>query len=251
MALRDGRISLIEFYSRRVRRLLPAATLVLLATLCGTLLFLSKARWEEAANQILASALYVQNWRLASIAVSYLDADSLPSPVQHYWSLSIEEQSYIVWPILVTGAIWLSRRRGLPLRRSLIGALSLVFVGSLTASIVLTEMDPAQAYFVTQTRIWELALGGLLALTEHRFRLGAFARRSLAIVGVAGILASALLFSAATPFPGAIALLPTTASVFVILAGDIELGRFRGLDSKMLRFIGAIGRTRSISGIGR
>ena len=99
MALRDGRISLIEFYSRRVRRLLPAAILVLLATLLGTLLFISKARWEETANQILASALYVENWRLAHEAVSYLEADNLPTPVQHYWSLSIEEQFYIAWPL--------------------------------------------------------------------------------------------------------------------------------------------------------
>ncbi|RUV00241.1 acyltransferase [Mesorhizobium sp. M6A.T.Cr.TU.017.01.1.1] len=237
-AMRDGRISLIEFYSRRIRRLLPAATLVLLVTLCGTLFFLSKARWEETANQIGASALYVQNWRLASIAVSYLDADSLPSPVQHYWSLSIEEQFYIVWPLLMVAAIWLARRLGFPLRLSLIGALSLVFTGSLIVSVILTEMDPAQAYFVTQTRKWELALGGLLALTGHGFRLGAFARQSLAAVGVAGILASALLFSASTPFPGASALLPTLATVLVILAGEVERGRFRGLDSKMLRFIG-------------
>ncbi|TIS87127.1 MAG: acyltransferase [Mesorhizobium sp.] len=238
MAMRDGRISLIGFYSRRIRRLLPAATLVLLATLCGTLLFVSKARWEETATQIVASAFYVQNWRLASIAVSYLDADSLPSPVQHYWSLSIEEQFYIVWPILMIAVIWLSRRQNVPLRRSLVGALSLVFAGSLIASVVLTEIDPAQAYFVSQTRIWELALGGLLVLTEHRFRLGTFARQSLVIAGVAGIVASATLFSAATPFPGASALLPTFATVLVILAGDVEFGRFRALDSRALRFIG-------------
>ncbi|WP_167434483.1 acyltransferase family protein [Mesorhizobium helmanticense] len=237
-ATRDGRISLVAFYSRRIRRLLPAATLVLLATLCGTLVFLSKARWEETANQIIASALYVQNWRLASIAVSYLDADSLLSPVQHYWSLSIEEQFYIVWPLLMIAVIWLARRWGLPLRRSLTAALSLVFTGSLIASVVLTRMDPAQAYFVTQTRIWELALGGLLALTAHRFRLTVLAGQSLAIAGVAGIFASALLFSASTPFPGAYALLPTLGTALVILAGEAEFGRFRWLDLKLLGFIG-------------
>lgn len=238
MAMQEGRVSLIGFYSRRVRRLLPAATLVLLATLCGTLLFLSKARWEETANQILASALYVENWRLAQIAVSYLDADSLPSPVQHYWSLSIEEQFYIVWPILMIGTIWLSRRKGLPLRRSLVWVLSLVFGASLIASAATTWLDAAQAYFVTQTRLWELALGGLLVLTEQRFRLDVLARRLLLIAGLAGILVSASWFSAATPFPGASALLPTLATVFVILAGDIGIGRFRGLDPKILRFVG-------------
>jgi len=238
MALRDGRISLIEFYSRRVRRLLPAATLVLLVALLGTLLFISKARWEEIGNQILASALYVENWRLAHEAVSYLEADTLPSPVQHYWSLSIEEQFYIVWPLVMIGVTWLSRRRDLPLRACLIGALSLIFVASLIASVVLTATDPAQAYFVSHTRLWELALGGLLVLTEHRFRLTALTRQGLTIAGIVGILASALLFSATTPFPGASALLPTLATVLVILAGEVQAGWFRGLDLWPLRFIG-------------
>ncbi|TGS70636.1 acyltransferase [Mesorhizobium sp. M3A.F.Ca.ET.201.01.1.1] len=238
MSRRDGRVSPIGFYSRRVRRLLPAATLVLLASLAGSLLFLSKARWEETANQILASAFYVENWRLAAIAVSYLDADSLPTPVQHYWSLSIEEQFYIVWPLLVIGVAWLSRRMGLSVQRSLTAALSLVFVASLIVSIVMTRLDAAQAYFVTQTRIWELALGGLLVLAQHRLRPGSRASRWLAVVGLAGILGSAALFSAATPFPGAAALLPTLATVCVILAGNRKDIRIRGLDSGILRFVG-------------
>jgi peptidoglycan/LPS O-acetylase OafA/YrhL len=238
MALRNGRISLIEFYSRRIRRLLPTAILVLLVAVVGTMLFISKARWEETARQVLASAFYVESWRLAHEAVSYLDADSLPTPVQHYWSLSIEEQFYIVWPVLMTGVIWISRRLGLSLRRCLTATLSLVFVASLVASVVLTKTDPAQAYFVSHTRLWELALGGLLVLAEHRVRLGAGARRVLAIAGIAGILGSALLFSAATPFPGITALLPTLATVLVILAGEVEIGDFRGLDSGSLRFIG-------------
>ncbi|MGX9147646.1 acyltransferase family protein [Mesorhizobium sp. 128a] len=238
MALRDGRISLIEFYSRRIRRLLPAAILVLLVAVVGTVLFISKARWEETAKQILASALYVENWRLAHEAVSYLDADNLPTPVQHYWSLSIEEQFYIVWPVLMIGVIWLARRWQLSLRRSLTTTLSLVFVASLVASIVMTKTDPAQAYFVSHTRLWELALGGLLVLSEHRFRLGAGASRLLAFAGIAGTLASAFLFSAATLFPGVSALLPTLATVLVILAGDVQAGRFRGLDLWPLRFVG-------------
>ncbi|MER8431964.1 acyltransferase family protein [Mesorhizobium caraganae] len=238
MALRDGRVSVIEFYSRRIHRLLPAAILVLLVTLLGTLLFISKARWEETAKQILASALYVENWRLAHQAVSYLDADNLPTPVQHYWSLSIEEQFYIVWPVLMIGVIWLARRWQLSLRRCLATTLSLVFVASLVASVILTKTDPAQAYFVSHTRLWELALGGLLVLGERRFRLGAGARRLLALAGIAGVLASAFLFSAATPFPGLSAILPTLATVLVILAGEVQAGRFRGLDWWPLRFIG-------------
>ncbi|MGX7874964.1 acyltransferase family protein [Mesorhizobium sp. ORM6] len=92
-ATAGGHAWLVTFYSRRVRRRLPVAILALLVTLAGTLSFLSKARWEETAIQVAASALYVQNWRLALQAVDYLGAAEPPSPVQHYWSLSIEERT--------------------------------------------------------------------------------------------------------------------------------------------------------------
>lgn len=164
----DGHISLVAFYSRRVRRLLPAALLALVATLAGTLLFLSKARWEETAMQVAASALYVQNWRLAMQAVDYLGAEAAASPVQHYWSLSIEEQFYIVWPLLMAATIWMARRFGQPARTGLLVALGLIFAGSLAASVLITRTDPAAAYFVTHTRLWELALGGLLALATRQ-----------------------------------------------------------------------------------
>ena len=167
-ALRDGRISLVDFYSRRARRLLPAATAVLAATFAGMFVFLPEARWEEAATQIAASALYVQNWVLAWLSVDYLGAENAASPVQHYWSLSIEEQFYFVWPLVMIAAIAIARRFGLSLRRTFVVALAVIFALSLAASILLTAQEPAQAYFVTHTRMWELALGGLLALTIHR-----------------------------------------------------------------------------------
>ncbi|TIU38108.1 MAG: acyltransferase, partial [Mesorhizobium sp.] len=139
MALRDGRISLMAFYSRRVRRLLPTAILALLATLAGTLVFLSMARWEETAIQVAASALYVQNWRLAWQAVDYLGAEEAASPVQHYWSLSIEEQFYIVWPLLMVAGLWLARRLGRPAKDVFLVGLTAVFAGSLISSVVITR----------------------------------------------------------------------------------------------------------------
>ncbi|CDX43802.1 Acyltransferase 3 (fragment) [Mesorhizobium sp. SOD10] len=238
MALSEDGISLVGFYTRRVRRLLPAAIVALLVTLAGTLLFMSDAWWEETAKQVIASALYVQNWRLAEQAVDYLGAEDAPSPVQHFWSLSIEEQFYIVWPVLMIAALWWARRRGYSPVQMLTFVLGVVMAGSLAVSVALTRSDPAWAYFVTHTRVWELALGGLLALMLDRFRPSAHMRSAMAVAGMLAALASAVLFSRSTDFPGFKALLPTLGAALVIAAGSIRIGRFRGLDVAALRYIG-------------
>jgi peptidoglycan/LPS O-acetylase OafA/YrhL len=238
-AMRDGRISLLDFYSRRARRLLPAATAVLAATFVGMFVFLPEARWEETARQIAASALYVQNWMLAWLSVDYLGAENAASPVQHYWSLSIEEQFYFVWPLVMIAAIYLSRRFGFSLRRTFVVALSLIFVASLATSVFLTAREPAQAYFVTHTRMWELALGGLLALTIHRINIGSqVLRAGMALAGLAAIVWSGFAYSPATPFPGTAALAPTVGTALLIVAGDVRLGFFRGLNARWLTWVG-------------
>ena len=239
-AMRDGSVSLIDFYSRRARRLLPAATTVLAASFLATFAFLPQTRWLETVPQIAASALYVQNWALARSAVDYLGAENAASPVQHYWSLSIEEQFYFIWPLVVIAALHFARRFGVSLRRTLLVALGLIFVGSLAASIYITAQDPARAYFVTHTRIWELALGGLLALTIHRIvflRHGGMPAAAL-IFGLAAIVWSAFAYSSATQFPGTAALVPTLGAALVIAAGDVRLGAFRGLNASWLSWIG-------------
>lgn len=147
-----GWLSLIDFYARRARRLLPAAMLVLFATLVGTLVILPASRWENTAIEIGASALYVQNWLLAVWAVDYLGADIPASPVQHYWSLSVEEQFYLAWPFLMMGAYALARRFGLNARRTLLVVLGLTFAASLAASLIVTAADPDWAFLVTQDR---------------------------------------------------------------------------------------------------
>ena len=238
MALSEGGISLVGFYTRRVRRLLPAAIVTLLVTLAGTLLFVSDAWWEETAKQVMASALYVQNWRLAGQAVDYLGAEDAPSPVQHFWSLSIEEQFYIAWPVLMIGALWWARRRGYSPVQMLAFVLGVILAGSLAVSVALTRSDPAWAYFVTHTRIWELALGGLLALVLDRFQLSGSVRTAMAAAGISAALVSAMLFSRSTDFPGFKALLPTLGAALIIAAGGIRIGRFRGLDVAALRYIG-------------
>lgn len=237
-ALPGGRISLLDFYSRRARRLLPAATAVLAATLVGMLVFLPPARWEETATQVAAGALYLQNWVLAWLAVDYLGAENAASPVQHYWSLAIEEQFYLVWPLMMMATIAAARKTGVSATRALVATLGLLFAGSLAASIVLTAANQTQAYFVTHTRLWELALGGLLALSIHRFRGTMQARAAMALAGLAAIFWSAWSYSHATPFPGTAALLPTLGTVLVVIAGDVRIGAFRGLNAGWLRYLG-------------
>ena len=97
----SGRIKLWAFWARRARRLLPAALLTLLLCALGTILLVPEVYWQQFLHEIGASAAYVQNWQLAGDAVDYLNADNRPSPVQHFWSLSAEEQFYVVWPLLI------------------------------------------------------------------------------------------------------------------------------------------------------
>ena len=244
-AEQTGKIDLLAFYGRRVRRLLPAALLVLLLVGLLTPLWLPSALWRDGTNELAYSAFQLENWRLAAKAVDYLAATSAPSPVQHYWSLSIEEQFYIGWPGLIIAALWLSHAIRASWRTLLVALFGAIFVASLAASVWLTLTDPAPAYFVTHTRIWELALGGLLALCSplvDERALGERTRRLLGLVGIAAILAAAFLFSAKTAFPGYAALLPTVAAALVILSGQSQssFSAFSLLKTRPFQFLGDV-----------
>jgi peptidoglycan/LPS O-acetylase OafA/YrhL len=219
-----GTLSLGRFYGRRIRRLLPAATVVLLATAMATVALMPVFRWHDIANDIVASALYVQNWRLAWQSVDYLAVDEAGGPLRHFWSLAIEEQFYLLWPILLLATTLLLRRAGWGMRSIVLAVSAITFLTSLSASILLTGSQPETAYFVSHARVWELALGGLLASLGSRAdggpSGGAGWRGSvMGALGVAMILASALLFNSDTPFPGYAALLPTMGTAICIWAG--------------------------------
>ncbi len=211
-----GRVSLRRFYARRALRLLPAATLVTLSTLVGAWLFLSKVRFTEYAGDALASALYGMNLRLASAGTDYLDDGAPPSPFQHFWSLAVEEQFYLVWPLLLAGSWWLARGR----RRWVAVAPLAVCAVSLWLSVATTPDAASWAYFGAHTRIWELGAGALLALGADRLaRLPAAVAAPLTWAGLAGVLAAAVRFDEATPFPGHHALLPVLGTAAVIAGG--------------------------------
>jgi len=220
---RTGRVPLVDFWGRRARRLLPAAVLVLVVTWLVSRLVLPASRLADTAEQIRASALYFQNWQLAHDAVNYLTAEDPASPVQHFWSLSVEEQFYLVWPLLFLAAGFAVRRRGGRGGRAIVAGLTSALVAaSLAYSVYETRVDPEAAYFVTTTRMWELGMGGLLALLPARPYRWLARRGWLGWVGLAMVVASPFALRGTTAFPGAVALLPVMGAVLLIAGGSAE-----------------------------
>lgn len=240
-AVAHGRVRVGRFYARRIKRLLPAATCVLLAVAACTPL-LPETRRAETALELAASALYMENYWLAHRARDYLNADDALSVVQHYWSLSVEEQYYIVWPLLLWLAAWLvPRGRARP--RATFGVLiALLFAGSLAHSVWLTAQRANDAYFVTTTRAWELSLGGALAVIAESGVVFGARQRWLGGLGLAAIAAACALFSTRTPFPGYAALLPTVGA-FAVIAAGLRDARWAGdalLRNRPMVYIGGI-----------
>jgi peptidoglycan/LPS O-acetylase OafA/YrhL len=221
---RTGRVSLTDFWARRARRILPAALLTILVCALATVAFVPLTHWQQFFAEMRASTAYVQNWQLAHDAVDYLASANAPSPVQHYWSLAIEEQFYLVWPVLIAVALAVTRGRRPAPRRHLVTLVLATATGlSLLYSVLHTAADPAAAYFVTPTRAWELGAGALLALVPSFDRSPAAARAALSWVGLIAIAVAAVTYRAATPFPGAAALLPVLGALAVIRAGAPDL----------------------------
>jgi len=223
-ASRTGGVRLRDFWAARARRILPAALLVTLVVVVTSLAVLPSTRWHDVSVQAIASTLYAQNWVLAQQSVDYLAQDAAATPLQHFWSLAVEEQFYVLWPLLVVASVALAGRRQLPLRAVVGVAMGAVVVASLVTSVLWTASGSSAAYFVTPTRVWELAAGGVLAaLLGDRAPRGRVAGGVLAWAGLAAIIASAVALDGEA-FPGALALAPVLGAVAVIAAGRTEGG---------------------------
>ncbi|MFZ9218446.1 MAG: acyltransferase family protein [Candidatus Limnocylindrus sp.] len=227
-----GGLNIARFYAWRIRRLLPAALVaVAVISLVGLIVAAPLDRSELAADGA-ASALSIANMRFIG-SVDYFAATSSPSPFLHFWSLSVEEQFYLVWPALIVFLSW----RGGSARR-LFAVLLLGVVASFALSLWLTDASPSRAFYLLPTRVWQLGVGGLLALAGvmgTSRRAGAIAWAGLAVVALAGVV-----LSAETPYPGLAALLPTAGAVALLYGGAAPSGPVRLLTAAPLRLLGKI-----------
>ncbi|MFG1990432.1 acyltransferase family protein [Actinoplanes sp. NPDC048988] len=235
---RTGKISLPGFYARRAVRLLPVSTVVVVATIVAAWLFVPATRFTSITMDGLFSTFYGINWRLAYEGTDYLNATAAPSPLQHLWSLAVEEQFYLVWPLLLL-AVGAGARGN---RRAAI-ALSALVVVSLIVSVQQTAGAAPWAYFGSHTRAWELGAGALVALAAGR--LGRTPEAPAAVLtwgGLAAVVAAAVTYDESTPFPGSAALLPVLGTAAVI-AGGTSAGRWgagRVIGTAPFRFIGKL-----------
>jgi peptidoglycan/LPS O-acetylase OafA/YrhL len=230
---------LFAFYAKRIKRLAPAATVLLLAVLLAVFALGKLSVEQETSTQVIRSSLFVQNWYLADQAVDYLAHTKDATAVQHFWSLSVEEQFYMIWPLLllVSGLLgWAiykrAKRRFLKWggRNLVFAAMTLFTAAAFIYGYFLTKSNPAAAYFVTPARIWELSLGGLIVFLpkiKHKDL-----QLLLPWLGVAMCLYSMFKLDAAG-FPGWHALIPTIGAALIIYgASDSKysvnrLSRFR------------------------
>jgi peptidoglycan/LPS O-acetylase OafA/YrhL len=224
-AARDGRVRLGEFYVRRARRILPAAVLALVATDIAAHHLLNFVRAREAVHDSVWAAFFAANVHFARVGSDYFAQGQPPSPVQHFWTLAVEEQFYLVWPVVLAVVLLVA-----PLRRWLLWIVVAAGAASLAWSVHATATDRASSYFSTGARAWELALGAALAIGA--FRLPAFA----GWIGLGCIAAAAVGFSASSEFPGYAALLPTVGAALVIAARAGRAGRV--LSVAPMRYVG-------------
>lgn len=215
-----GTVRLATFWAKRVRRLAPAMALVVLVTLPAGLLVLSPLVWQKLATDAVATLLYVSNMAFAMDSTNYFADDLGQSPFLHTWSLSVEEQFYIVWPVLIIAAAWLSRRRGKSLRAVLIGTFAATAVLSFALSLYMTQAYPGPAFYVLPTRAWEFAAAGLLAAVPLRKLLQVPGAASvLRVAGLALLVAGFLIIKGNDPFPGTAALVPVIGTLLLLAAG--------------------------------
>ena len=217
-----GHIDLARFWARRARRLLPAATVVLVATAAVSWWVIPILDHVTVGWDIASAAFYVSNMRFAFQATDYLASDAAPSPVLHFWSLGVEEQFYVIWPLLLLAMLAFKRRSPMALSRTAIGvALGLLGVGSFALSLWLTAHVEPWAFFSMPTRGWEFAIGGLLAVAGPA--LGQLIGRwgvPLGWLGGAVLVASILIINSDMPYPGFAALFPVLGTAAIIAAGS-------------------------------
>jgi peptidoglycan/LPS O-acetylase OafA/YrhL len=216
----DARLHLGRFWTRRLRRLLPASAAMVAATLVAGLFVLSPLRWVNLGQEALSALFYVSNFRYAFQQTDYFAADvALPSPLIHTWSLGVEEQFYILWPIVILIVAALARKSKLGLRFHLVWVFLIIGAVSLYLSYILSVKQPNLAFYLLPTRAWEFALAGIAALVFPHLSLSRWLRNLSGFGGAALLFTSLFVINSGTVFPGLAALLPVVGTLLIILAG--------------------------------
>ena len=239
-----GTVALGAFYARRARRLLPAVLVVLVAVVAVGAAVFAPFEQIELARSAWATAAYVSNVHFARGQTDYLGAASETNPFLHTWSLAVEEQFYLAWPLVVMVGLGVLafgtrvRRGAVPSRRRLVWTMTAIAAASFALCVALTATRQPWAFFLSPPRAWEFALGALGALVAARPRIDTL----LGPLGLVGILASAVAFGAETPFPGWAAALPVLSTVAVLRAAAARPdGRLaRGLGARPLQTLGRL-----------
>ncbi len=223
-----GHLRLANFYGRRARRLLPAAALMLSLTCLASYWLLSPVEQMELPKSAIATTTYTSNIYFARKATAYLPRVTDTNPFLHTWSLSVEEQFYLAWPLFL-----LALRRG---RRRLWIGMAATFVTTLALSAWLTSFRQPWAFFLSAPRAWEFAAGGMGALITRETRFA----QPLRWAGLAAVLGATAMFSGMTPFPGVAAVVPVAGTVMILQGGDASHGLGRFLSTPLLRLIGRL-----------
>ncbi|MCB0858243.1 MAG: acyltransferase [Solirubrobacterales bacterium] len=240
---KTGRVSIRNFYARRAKRLLPLAALVLVFICIGSLIIFPLAQQVTIGGDVFAAALYFVNWHFIVQGVDYFAAaDGLHSPVQHYWSLSVEEQFYVVWPLLLLAAGVIATRAKRNLKTIILLITVPVAIASLIYSIQFTQQNPEAAFFSTIARAWQLAFGAVLAmLLPKKLNMPGWLATVLGAGAVGVLLWATFTMDATTPFPGSNGLYPVMATIVLLVVGASGAGvTTRILSTRPFQYVGNI-----------
>lgn len=235
----SDRFSLVGFYAGRIRRLLPLSILTLITTVAFGVWLLPSTRATELVADARSSLLYVSNWRFADKAVAYGETEVSEGMLTHFWSLSVEEQYYFGWPLLIAGAVLLVRFvPRFTLRATVLGLAVAVTIVSLWMSVQVTPTEGSRAYYLTHLRLWEIAAGAVVAVLPLAVRGSARASAVVQVAAVAAIVAVAATYDDLTAFPGSAAIVPVVATVALILFGGGGNVVDRVLVSTPMKYVG-------------
>ena len=225
-----GSLDLNAFYQRRIKRLLPTSVFVLFITAIVGMFVLPAITRDALGRDLFAAAAYISNYLFAWWQNDYQNLNATPSPFIHYWSLAVEEQFYVVWPILLL----LLARYG---RRAIFWGISITTVLSLLWSVYQTQTSPIWAFYSLPTRAWELGVGALLLFVPEKV----WRNRFIPWLGVIGIAIATFNFDENTAFPGVNAVLPVFATALLIGSISIWPRAFNDLsNNRISQWLGAI-----------